>query len=97
MVKQFVILPSDRDWLTICRSMAAKGMPVEVQGDECVIYAWHQGYSIDVVLFMEFAEPGDPIPKGWIRPDERDPAARKRQRETEHADLMANMETYEPR
>lgn len=91
MVKQFVILPSDRDWLTICRSMKAKGMPVEVQGDEAVYLAWHQGWVIDGVTFMEFAETADEIGPGWIRPDERDPDARRQQRETEGAQAASEI------
>lgn len=88
MVKQFVILPSDRDWLDIARAMQAKGMPVEAQGDEVVIYAWHQGWSEGGVTYLEFAEPGDTIGAGWVRPDERDPEDRRRQRAAEEdADL----------
>ncbi|GGA64847.1 hypothetical protein [Pelagibacterium lentulum] len=88
---QFVILPSDRDWLTVCAAMQAKGMPVEVQGSEVVIVAWHRGWTVGGVTTMEFAEPGDPIDQSWIRPDERDPVARERQREADHGQEIANI------
>ena len=69
----------------------ASGMPVEVQGDQDVIYAWHQGWAENGVLIMEFAEPGGPVPIGWIRPDERDPDARERQRADEHRALLESL------
>jgi hypothetical protein len=98
MVKRFVILPCDRDWLTICAAMEAKGMPVELQGSEAVFYSWNRGWTTsDGVTTIEFAEPGEPIPpmSGWIRPDERDPCARKRQREAERDAILS--ETFSVR
>lgn len=88
MVKRFIILPSDHQWLDIIRVMEEKGMPVEVQGDEAIYLAWHQGWVIDGVTYMEFAESPNEIGPGWIRPDERDPEARRQQRESEGAQAV---------